>query len=112
MPSASKTKANNVCGIEYALGVLGKKWTLLIVRSLSKQKRRFGELQRELGDINTKTLTQRLRELEKHSIIKRHSYPEIPPKVEYELTKKGKSLIPILMQVKNWGKNTIRLKNN
>lgn len=99
-----KSQPDNVCGIEYSMAVLGKKWTLIILRSLSEGTRRFGQLKRELSAVSTKTLAQRLKDLEKHAIVDRKSYPEIPPRVEYTLTKKGKALEPILRQMKDWGK--------
>jgi DNA-binding HxlR family transcriptional regulator len=69
--------------------IIGSKWTLLILNSLLKGTKRFGELQKELDNINPKTLSKRLHDLEKQGYIKKKIYPEVPPKVEYSLTKKA-----------------------
>jgi DNA-binding HxlR family transcriptional regulator len=75
--------------ISKAAKIIGSKWTLLILNSLLKGTKRFGELQKELDNINPKTLSKRLRDLEKEGYIKKKIYPEVPPKVEYSLTKKA-----------------------
>lgn len=91
------------CPIEKTLRVIGGKWTILILRDLLAGTRRFGELQRSLHGISPKTLSERLRQLEAQGIIGRMIYPEIPPRVEYSLTEKGKSLQAILEQMRTWG---------
>ena len=73
---------------------------------------RFNELQRNLGNITTKTLTEQLRELEDKKIIKRTIYPEIPPKVEYSLTEIGSSIEPILKTLCDWGNDYLELIDN
>lgn len=84
--------------------VLGGKWKIEILYYISLRTRRFGELQRQIGNITQSTLTKQLRELEADGFISRYVYQEIPPKVEYSLTDIGKSFVPILKQMKDWGK--------
>ena len=73
---------------------------------------RFNELQRNLGNITTKTLTEQLRELEDKKMIKRTIYPEIPPKVEYSLTEIGSSIEPVLKTLCDWGNEYLELIDN
>ena len=91
--------------MEVGLNILSGKWTLRILWHLSKGPVRFNELQRLLGTITTKTLSQQLRQLEDQQIILRTVYPETPPKVEYSLTNVGKSIQPILKDLCEWGTN-------
>ena len=99
-----KIQPGAACPIEHALALLGKKYTLLILRDLQTGKKRFGELLKSVHGISTKTLTERLEELEHAKLITRKSYPVIPPKVEYALTKKAKAIDPILESFRAWGK--------
>ena len=91
------------CSIEKSLNVLGGKWTFLIIRDLFNGTKRFGELRKSLHGISPKTLSERLKTLEEQGIIDRTAYPTVPPTVEYTLTEKGKSLKPIIMEMKKWG---------
>ncbi len=91
------------CSIEKALDVLGGKWTFLIIRDLFDGTRRFGELRLSLCGVSPKTLSARLRDLEKKNIVVRKAYATIPPTVEYSLTEKGRSLKPIIKAMKIWG---------
>lgn len=95
---------NEQCPVEIGLNILSGKWRLKILWNLSKGAIRFNELQRRLGNITTKTLTQQLRELEAQGIVVRTVFPEIPPKVEYTLSEVGITLKPILTQLCDWGK--------
>ena len=90
------------CGIEYTLKFLGSKWTFLILRELFTGTKRFGELRRELKSISTKTLIERLRELEEEHLVVRTIYAEVPPRVEYTLTPRGESLRPVLQAMLDW----------
>jgi len=90
------------CPIEKTLSIIGGKWTLLILRDLCEGTKRFGQLQKSLDGISPKTLTQRLRELENQGIVAKKVYPEIPPRVEYSLTPRGKSLERILLSMIEW----------
>ena len=89
--------------ISKAVKIIGSKWTLLILNSLLKGKKRFGQLQKEVGTINPKTLSKRLRDLEKEGYISKRVYAQVPPKVEYSLTKKGEIFKRVVKAVKNCG---------
>jgi len=89
--------------VQRSLEVIEGKWTLLILRELLGGTKRFGELRRAIDDVNPKTLTDRLRTLEQHAILQRELFPEIPPRVEYTLTEKGRALAPVLQALAMWG---------
>ena len=93
----------NDCPVERALEVIGGKWTMLILRELYVGTKRFGELRAALAGISPKTLTERLRILEKQGIVARKIYPEVPPRVEYSLTGRGRTLGPIIEAMREWG---------
>ncbi|MGX4583559.1 winged helix-turn-helix transcriptional regulator [Paenibacillus chitinolyticus] len=100
----SKGTPGTKCPIEAALGIIGSKWTFLIIRDLLIDGTvRFGELLKSLEGISPKTLSVRLRELEESGIVVRTVYPEVPPRVEYTLTDKGKQLESIFIELKVWG---------
>jgi DNA-binding HxlR family transcriptional regulator len=86
-----------------AMAIIGTKWTALILRDLAGGPKRFGELEKSVGGINPRTLSQRLDELEAQKIITKTSYSEVPPRIEYTLTPKGLDLIPVLRQMATWG---------
>lgn len=79
------------------------KWTLLLVRDLSEGRSRFCELERSLSGISPRTLSLRLRALEEEGVVERHTYPEVPPRVEYALTEKGRALLPIVDGMRAYG---------
>lgn len=88
----------------YTLSLIGGKWKLIILYCIiDKQTIRYNDLQRLIGKISYKTLSLQLKELEASGIILRKEYPQIPPKVEYSLTEKGTTLIPVLDQMCYWG---------
>ena len=89
--------------IASAMEIIGNKWTALILRDLFSGSKRFCELEKSVGTINPRTLSQRLDDLETHGIITRQSFAEVPPRTEYTLTKKGEDLLPILKQMATWG---------
>jgi DNA-binding HxlR family transcriptional regulator len=89
--------------------VLGGKWKIEILYYISLKTRRFGELQRQIGEITQSTLTKQLRELEADGFISRYVYQEIPPKVEYSLTGLGKSFVSVLEFMKQWGEAHLHL---
>ncbi len=93
------------CSMELTLELIGGKWKPLIIWYLAENTMRFSELKRALPNITQKMLTQQLRGLEKSGLVYRHIYTEIPPKVEYSLTSAGKSLLPILESLRQWGVN-------
>ena len=81
-----------LCSIEGIMGILSKKWALLIISAIgNNQKMRYRELEKKLGEISPKRLADSLKELESASLIKRESFAEIPPRVEYSLTKEGRN---------------------
>ena len=79
------------------------KWTLLLVRELAEGRSRFCELERSLTGISPRTLSLRLRALEDEAIVERQTFPEVPPRVEYALTEKGRALLPIIEDMRAWG---------
>lgn len=89
--------------IASAMAIIGNKWTALILRDLAHGPKRFSELEKLVDGINPRTLSQRLDDLEKHNIISKKSFAEVPPRIEYRLTKKGQDLIPVLQQMAAWG---------
>jgi DNA-binding HxlR family transcriptional regulator len=89
--------------LERALAVVGHKWTLLVVQVLREGPRRFTEIERSIGEANPKMVTARLRELEAAGIVSRTVYAEVPPRVEYALTERGRELRPALDALRRWG---------
>ena len=89
--------------IASAMQVIGSKWTALLLRDLAGGPKRFSELQKSIGGINPRTLSQRLDELEGCGILTKQSFAEVPPRIEYTLTQKGLDLIPVLRQMAQWG---------
>lgn len=85
------------------LCIMGNKWTPLIIMELSKGASRFSLMQAALFGISPRTLSQRLDDLQDEGIITKKSYPTVPPRIDYELTKKGKDLLPILRSMAHWG---------
>jgi len=79
------------------------KWTLLLVRELAEGTSRFCELERALAGISPRTLSLRLRALEEEAIVERHTFAEVPPRVEYALTDKGRALLPIIDDMREYG---------
>jgi DNA-binding HxlR family transcriptional regulator len=84
-------------------GVVCGKWTLLLVRDLAEGRSRFCELERSLAGISPRTLSLRLRALEEEGVVERHTFPEVPPRVEYALTVKGQALLPIIAHMRAYG---------
>lgn len=93
------------CGVEKTLKIIGSKWTMNILHNLFNGKKRFGELQKLLDGISTKTLTVRLKELGKEKIINKKFFAEVPFHVEYSLTQKGESLQDIFKKMAQWGES-------
>lgn len=90
----------------YTLSLIGGKWKMAILYLLAaKQPVRFNEMQRQLGPVTYKVLSAQLKELEADGLVKRVEYPQIPPKVEYSLTPKAQTLLPVLEQLCEWGAN-------
>lgn len=88
----------------YTLSVIGGKWKMLIIYILAEnQTVRFNNLKRKIGAITFKTLSSQLKELEADGMVKRIEYPQVPPKVEYSLTEKAETLLPVLEGLCEWG---------
>ncbi len=97
---------------EVAFDLLGKKWTGLIIRSLLDGPKRFSDLTEIISNISAKVLADRMKELEQLGIITRNVYPEIPVRIEYDLTDKGRDLKTSLDEIQQWAEKWIVLKNN
>jgi len=93
------------CSVAATAEVLGGKWTALLVHDLSEGPRRFSELEHACHRISPRTLSERLRMLESDGIVLRRSYAESPPRVEYELTDKGRALLPIIQEMRRFGRD-------
>ncbi len=92
------------CTFELTLELIGGKWKPLILWHLGQYKvMRFSELNRTIPSVTQKMLTQQLRELEEDNLVHREVYPQVPPKVEYSLTDIGKSIMPVLKTMNDWG---------
>ena len=99
------------CPVEATLDLIGGKYKALILWHLSERQLRFSELRKVITSATPKMLTQQLRELEAQSLIHREVFPVVPPKVEYSLTELGRSLLPILVAMRDWGADYMRTKN-
>lgn len=96
------------CPVRSVLDRFGDKWSVLVLLVLGdKEKLRFNELSKEIEDVSQKMLTVTLRALEADGLLTRTIYPQIPPRVEYEITALGKSLVPHLLQLSNWAKENL-----
>ena len=95
---------DEVCPVCATADVICGKWTILVIRDLADGHTRFGELQRSLEGISPRTLSLRLRVLEEQGIVERHTYPEVPPRVEYSLTQKGEALLPLIEDMRTYGR--------
>lgn len=91
------------CSVEAALGIIGGRWKGVVLYWLLRGRHRFGELRRRLPGCTQRVLTLQLRELEADGLVSRTVFPEVPPRVEYELTPLGRTLEPILMAIREWG---------
>jgi DNA-binding HxlR family transcriptional regulator len=96
--------ANNTCPVCATSEIVCGKWTLLIIRDLAEGRSRFCELERSLAGISPRTLSLRLRALEEEGVVERHTFSEVPPRVEYALTEKGRALIPIIEDMRAYGR--------
>lgn len=91
------------CPVEATLSVVGGKWKVIILWRLVSGTKRFNDLQRSITQITRKMLTQQLRELESDGVIVRTVYPQVPPKVEYSLSEYGRTFIPVMQSMAQWG---------
>lgn len=90
---------------ESAAELLGKKWTGLIIRVMLGGPKRFKDIKEQIPEMSDKMLTDRMKELESIGILTRTVYPEMPVRIEYELTEKGRNLEEVILSIQNWGEN-------
>jgi DNA-binding HxlR family transcriptional regulator len=96
--------SNDTCPVCRTAEIVCGKWTLLVIRDLAEGRSRFCELERSLQGISPRTLSLRLRALEEAGVVKRQTYPEVPPRVEYALTDKGRALVPLIEDMRTYGR--------
>jgi DNA-binding HxlR family transcriptional regulator len=101
---AMSALSNSRCPVCRTAEVVCGKWTLLVIRDLAEGPSRFCELERSLEGISPRTLSLRLRALEEEGVVARHTFPEVPPRVEYALTEKGEALAPLIEDMRAYGK--------
>ena len=92
------------CPVCATADIICGKWTILVIRDLARGRSRFCELERSLAGISPRTLSLRLRGLEEQGIVERHTFPEVPPRVEYSLTEKGRALAPLIEDMRTYGR--------
>lgn len=97
------TDRNANCPVCRTAEVVCSKWTMLVIRDLAEGRSRFCELERSLEGISPRTLSLRLRALEEEGIVERRTFPEVPPRVEYALTDKGRALAPLIEDMRRYG---------
>ena len=104
-------EATNYCPVSATLDLIGGKYKALIIWHLAEKTLRFSQLNKLIPSATAKMLTQQLREMEDQHLIHREVYPVVPPKVEYSLTDLGRSLIPVLISMRDWGANYLKTQN-
>jgi len=97
------TISNETCPVCRTAEIVCGKWTLLVIRDLAEGRSRFCELERSLHGISPRTLSLRLRALEEEGVVERQTFPEVPPRVEYALTDKGRALVPLIEDMRAYG---------
>jgi DNA-binding HxlR family transcriptional regulator len=101
----AKSYGHKSCPVARTLDLIGERWTMLILRDLFLHgPRRFQDFQVSLGGVAPNTLSARLKDLEARGLLVRRSYSEHPPRLEYHLSEKGKSLRPVLRSLRDWGR--------
>ena len=95
----------NACSLVHTMNVIGNKWKPIIIYLLASGEMRFGKLNAMIPTISRKVLTSQLKELEADGLINREKFAEVPPRVEYSLTEKSKTLLPVLRQLSAWAEN-------
>lgn len=101
---SSTEHAATVCPVEVTVSIVGGSWKLTIIQKLLAGTRRFGELRREVGDVTDRVLTRQLRDLESDDLVHREVFAEVPPRVEYSLTDRGRTLQPLVEMMDQWGR--------
>ena len=102
----------NNCGVTHFLNRVGGRWKVLIIYAVSVNCNRFGKLQKAIPQISKQMLVNQLRELEEDKILERIVYAEVPPRVEYRLSKYGQSLMPIIDVIQKWGLKDMKKKSS
>lgn len=90
------------CAWREVIGLIGDKWSVMILHTLCRNRLRYSQIQRQIDGISQKVLTATLRQLERDGIIKRTVYPVVPPRVEYELTQLGHSVFEVIESLRDW----------
>jgi DNA-binding HxlR family transcriptional regulator len=98
------------CPVTATADILAGKWTILLIRDLADGRCRFCELERSLEGISPRTLSLRLRALEEEGVVERRTYPEVPPRVEYGLTEKGRALVPLIEDMRKYGRRWLPME--
>ena len=109
---ASATKDTSTCPVCATAEIVCGKWTILIIRDLAAGRSRFCELERSLRGISPRTLSLRLKALEEEGVVARKTYPEVPPRVEYVLTPKGLALLPLIEDMRAFGREWLGLEGD
>ena len=104
MNDTNKKKSENFCAVRATLDMIGGKWKLPIISQLQQHEHlRFKDLNQKITGITNRMLSKDLKDLEQHALVTRTIYPEVPPRVEYALTEKGRSLRSLIQEIKKWG---------
>lgn len=98
------------CGVTHFLNLVGGKWKVLVIYGISKKCNRFSLLKKHIPQISKQMLINQLRELEEDGLIVREVFAEVPPRVEYQLTDYGNSLLTVIMHIQKWGNNDLKDK--
>ena len=102
--AVAERSIDETCPVCATADIVCGKWTILVIRDLADGRTRFCELERSLAGISPRTLSLRLRALEEEGMVERHTFPEVPPRVEYSLTEKGRALLPLIEDMRSYGK--------
>ena len=103
-PAIEERVEDETCPVCATADVICGKWTMLVIRDLAEGSTRFCELERSLAGISPRTLSLRLRALEDEGIVERTTFPEVQPRVEYALTEKGRALLPLIEDMRTYGR--------
>ena len=107
-----QNKDYTTCPVEATLGLIQGKWKVVIMFRLKDGAKRFNELSRLLPNVTQRMLTKQLKELEKDGLVHREVYPEVPPRVVYSLTDLAFSLMPLMLSIKDWGREYLDKQNS
>lgn len=99
----NRNELSDFCGMNYALDILAGRWKLLILHKLENKKLRYTDIKKIIPNITDRMLTLHLQEMERDKLVTRTVYPEVPPRVEYELTESAIALAPVWKQLELWG---------